>query len=211
MPVHYSSRSQPPNMAVDTLKPEGNGHPTAEAHDPEVPGEEDAQDESAAQASASSSKKKKKSNKKKKKSSSSSAANEHPISSIDSSLTMPPGVEQHYFDPVKGKGLLATRDFAEGETVFTDSAFVSAPPMAQAKKVAGGELCDACFQPVDGAGVGRNTGCKGKDCQAVWCNRECESRGRTAHHNILCKGNNPAIVVSSGIGTLFARSDLDKR
>lgn len=158
-----------------------------------------------AASSSSAARKKKKSNKKKKKASSTA---DHPTSSIDTSLSMPPGVEQHYFDAVKGKGLLATRDFAEGETVFTDAAFISAPPMAQAKKVEQGQICNTCFQPVDGAGVGRNTGCKGKDCGAVWCNRECESKGRASHHNILCKGSNPAIAVSGTIEKVCHACDL---
>lgn len=141
-------------------------------------------------ASSSSSSKKKKSNKKKSKSSSSSS---HPTSHLDATLLIPEGIKQHYFDAVKGKGLIATRDFREGEIVFEDEAFVAAPPMSQAKNVETGKLCNACFQPVDG--MGANVGCKGS-CQAMWCSRACETRGRTSHHNVMCKTNNPPIAVS---------------
>lgn len=139
----------------------------------------------------------KKKNKKKKKTGAGTGgdgATIHPVSHLDSSLPIPAGVRQHYFDPVKGKGLVAARNFKEGETVFEDEAFVAAPPMSQAKNVEQGKICNRCFQPVEGAGVDLNVGCKGKGCTTVWCNRECEAKGRALHHNLLCKGNNPAIA-----------------
>lgn len=138
-----------------------------------------------------------KKNKKKKKKSggagggSSSSPDAHPTSHVDTSLIIPDGIKQHYFDPVKGKGLVASRDYAEGEVVFEDEAFVAAPPMSQAKNVEQGRLCNKCFQPVEGGGVGLNVGCK---CGAVWCNRDCEAKGRALHHNVLCKVNNPSIA-----------------
>ncbi|CAO1636787.1 unnamed protein product [Sympodiomycopsis kandeliae] len=141
---------------------------------------------------------KKKKNKKKKKSagnssSSGSTSSDHPISHLDSSLSIPDGIKQHYFDPVKGKGLVATRDYKEGEVVFADEAFVAAPPMSQAKNVEQGKICNRCFQPVE-SGSGLNIACKGKGCSVVWCNRECENKARSLHHNLLCRGNNPAIT-----------------
>lgn len=143
--------------------------------------------------------KKKKKKPKKKSSSSTSASATHPLSTLDSTLPLPQGVAQHYFDPIKGKGLIATRDFQEGEDVFGDSAFVSAPPMAQAKKVEEGELCNECFQPIEAASPALVVRCRragasssASGCGAAWCNRECEQRGRSKHHNLLCRTNNTA-------------------
>ncbi|CAO1614042.1 unnamed protein product [Parajaminaea phylloscopi] len=135
-------------------------------------------------------KKKKKSKKSKKK----KPAASHPTSKVDDGLAIPDGVAQHYFDAVKGKGFVATRDFAKDELIFTDEAFVAAPPMSHAKKVEQGSLCDVCFQPVQGPGMGLNVGCKGKDCSSVWCNRDCEAKARSKHHNLLCRGNNPSVA-----------------
>lgn len=160
--------------------------------------EEGDDNEEDAPSSSSASKKKKKNKKKKKSSGPASSSSSHPVSQIDSSIPLPPGVAQHYFDPIKGKGLVATRDFAKGEDVFMDNAFVSAPPMAQAKHVESGELCNDCFQPIEHASPTlvvrcRATGSSGNSsCGATWCNRECENRGRTRHHNLLCRSNNPA-------------------
>lgn len=129
-------------------------------------------------------------------SASASSSQPHPVSRLDTSLTLPDGIKQHFFDPVKGKGFVATKRFEEGEVVFADEAFVAAPPMKQAKAVEQGQLCNACFQPVDGAGVGLNVGCRAKGCSSVWCNRDCEQKARTQHHNLLCRGANPAVAVS---------------
>lgn len=149
------------------------------------------------QAGTSAAKKNKKNKKNKKK-----PAASHPVSKIDEKLPIPYGITQHYFDAVKGKGFVATRDFAEGDVILTDEAFVAAPPMTHAKNVEQGNLCDVCFQPIEGSGVGLNVGCKDRGCLVAWCNRDCELKARSKHHNLLCRGNNPAVVVGRDAVTL---------
>ena len=64
-----------------------------------------------------------------------------PSSRLDKDVPMPSGVRAVYFDEVKGKGLVADREFKEGETLFTEEAFVAAPPAHAYNQVASGELC----------------------------------------------------------------------
>ncbi|SPO36839.1 related to Potential protein lysine methyltransferase SET5 [Pseudozyma flocculosa] len=61
-----------------------------------------------------------------------------PRSYIDPSLNFPPGVEGHYFDAVKGKGLVATQDFDEGDVVFQEEAFVPTPPPSAVESMSRG-------------------------------------------------------------------------
>lgn len=149
---------------------------------------------------------KSKSKKKKKKTGSKSTTGNangsdvHPVSHIDELLPVPDGVQQHYFDPVKGKGLVAARDFKAGDSVFSDEAFVAAPPMAQARKVlVEGSLCDNCFQPSEGGVMGPircSAGSSSGKCAAKWCGKECERRSREKGHGVLCPNTNPAMAVS---------------
>lgn len=115
-----------------------------------------------------------------------------PLSRLDSSLSIPSGVRAVYFDRIKGKGLVADRDFGEGSVVFTEEAFIAAPPSHAMQQVEQGELCTQCFAPLAGSLV---VGCGQKDCGARFCTRLCQSRAQSAHHALLCPGQNPSIKV----------------
>lgn len=125
-------------------------------------------------------------------SSSSSAPSYIPRSHLDTLLPLPTGVQAKYFDDVKGKGLIAAQDYKEGDVLFTEDAFVAAPPSHALKSVDDGELCTSCFAPLNSSLVVR---CGQKDCIARFCNRLCEGRANSTHHQLLCPGQNPSIKV----------------
>ena len=54
-----------------------------------------------------------------------------PVSSVDESVPLPHGVRAVYFDAVKGRGLVATKPFAQGQSVWVEDAYVAAPPPSQ--------------------------------------------------------------------------------
>lgn len=114
-----------------------------------------------------------------------------PKSYIDSSIPYPSGVQGVYFDSVKGKGLVATRDFAEGEILFTEEAYIATPPPEALDQVNRGELCAQCFLPVSSAPVQLAI----KNCRACkyrFCTSACHRTAMATHHNLLCTGINPA-------------------
>ncbi|UZJ53144.1 hypothetical protein CBS101457_002464 [Exobasidium rhododendri] len=115
---------------------------------------------------------------------------EIPSSSIDALLAIPPGVKAVYFDKVKGKGLVASRDFQEGEPIFTEDAFIAAPPAHALLDVESGQLCTHCFAPLSSLLV---ISCDKSGCQARFCNRLCQSRAQGVHHALLCPGQNTSI------------------
>lgn len=117
-----------------------------------------------------------------------------PSSALDSLLSIPAGIKAVYFDNIKGKGLLADRDFQEGEALFTEDAFISAPPGHALADVEKGSLCTQCFAPLSGSLV---VPCGKTGCQARFCNRLCQSRAQSAHHAMLCPGHNASIKVRS--------------
>ena len=67
-----------------------------------------------------------------------------PDSHIDTSLAIPSNIRAVYFDDVKGKGLVAERSFKTGETIFEESAYISAPPQIAIESVFQGQLCFHC-------------------------------------------------------------------
>lgn len=113
-----------------------------------------------------------------------------PLSHLDTSLNIPEGIKAVYFDRIKGKGLIADRDFKEGQTIFNEDAFVASAPSQAMRQVEQGELCSNCFAPLAGSLVVR---CGQKDCESRFCTRLCQTRAQTAHHAILCPGQNPSI------------------
>ncbi|EPQ30799.1 uncharacterized protein PFL1_01700 [Pseudozyma flocculosa PF-1] len=115
-----------------------------------------------------------------------------PRSYIDPSLNFPPGVEGHYFDAVKGKGLVATQDFDEGDVVFQEEAFVPTPPPSAVESMVRGEICTHCFLPMETAVAGGKRCGRGK-CTARFCGALCQSRGMSTHHALLCTGSNPSV------------------
>lgn len=113
-----------------------------------------------------------------------------PLSHLDTNLNIPEGVKAVYFDRIKGKGLIADRDFKEGQTIFNEDAFVASAPSQAMRQVEQGELCSNCFAPLAGSLVVR---CGQKDCESRFCTRLCQTRAQSTHHALLCVGQNPSI------------------
>ncbi|CEH13013.1 Predicted histone tail methylase containing SET domain [Ceraceosorus bombacis] len=137
---------------------------------------------------------KKKKKKKRKTTAQKSAAKKFaavPVSHVDQALPLPDGVRVEYFDSIKGKGLVATRDFKESEVIFVENAFIAAPPAIAVDQVFDGSLCSDCFQPLQGGML--VTRCGKTACKTRFCNRVCEQRGQSNHHRVLCVGQNPSI------------------
>ena len=114
-----------------------------------------------------------------------------PKSFIDSSVPYPSGIQGVYFDAVKGKGLVATREFAEGELLFTEEAYIATPPPEALDQVARGELCAQCFLPVSSAPVQLAIKTCPK-CKYRFCTSACHRTAMATHHTLLCTGLNPA-------------------
>lgn len=113
-----------------------------------------------------------------------------PVSSVDEDVPLPDGVKAVYFDSVKGRGLVATKPFAQGQSVFVEDAFIAAPPPSQLPKLLSGELCAHCFLPTSGSSLALSCSAGG-ECQARFCNRICHARAQSTHHPLLCTGANP--------------------
>ncbi|PWN47998.1 SET domain-containing protein [Violaceomyces palustris] len=113
-----------------------------------------------------------------------------PKSKIDPTVPLPNGVESRYFGPIKGKGLVASRDFAEGEAIFIEEAYVPTPPPSAFKPMMEGSICNHCFLPIDGCPMPKRCA---KACGARFCNMLCQSRAMSTHHMLLCSGYNPSI------------------
>lgn len=92
-----------------------------------------------------------------------------PVSHVDRSLPLPEGVRVEYFDHVKGKGLVAARDFKEEEVIFVENAFIAAPPAVAVDQVLDGTLCSDCFQPLQGGNLVAR--CGKSSCKSRFCNR----------------------------------------
>lgn len=112
-----------------------------------------------------------------------------PVSSVDESVPLPDGVAAKYFDEVKGRGLVATKPFAEGQSLFVEDAFLAAPPPSQLPRQLSGELCAHCFHPTSGSALA--IACGTGKCGARFCNRICQGRAQSMHHALLCPGLNP--------------------
>ena len=114
-----------------------------------------------------------------------------PKSFIDSSVPMPSGIRGEYFDAIKGKGLVATREFAEGELLFTEEAYIATPPPEAMDQVTRGELCGQCFLPVSSAPVQLAIKSCTK-CKYRFCTTGCHRTAMATHHTLLCTGFNPS-------------------
>ncbi|PKI85396.1 hypothetical protein MVES_000236 [Malassezia vespertilionis] len=63
-----------------------------------------------------------------------------PVSHIDEAVPLPDSVETRYFDPVKGRGLVAKHAIAKGDTIFVEDAYCAAPPPSALKDMLHGTL-----------------------------------------------------------------------
>ncbi|GAC98554.1 hypothetical protein PHSY_006148 [Pseudozyma hubeiensis SY62] len=112
-----------------------------------------------------------------------------PKSFIDTTIPLPPGIRSEYFDPIKGKGLVATRAFPRGELLFTEDAYVPTPPPEAFDQMSSGELCAQCFLPISSAPVALAVKNCNK-CKYRFCTSACWKQAMATHHTLLCTGMN---------------------
>ncbi|KZS95674.1 SET domain-containing protein [Sistotremastrum niveocremeum HHB9708] len=99
-------------------------------------------------------------------------------------------VEVKHFGKLKGKGLVASEDIAEDETIWKEDPFIIAPEWeiwdAQRASVA----CMHCTTPIPPSAT-LQISCPHTPCPAKFCSRLCLSRS-AAVHPLLCPAQNPA-------------------
>ncbi|KAG6819917.1 hypothetical protein H0H93_007388 [Arthromyces matolae] len=113
-------------------------------------------------------------------------------------------VQVRFYDKRKGKGLVATEDIEEGETIWKEDPFILAPewyelpprPTEIYDLQVSSAACGFCSTPLDMASP-LTQPCPASSSQAHcpirFCNRLCLSRS-AKHHPLLCSAQNPACV-----------------
>ncbi|KAJ7585251.1 hypothetical protein C8J56DRAFT_862870 [Mycena floridula] len=106
-------------------------------------------------------------------------------------------VEVKYFNKKKGKGLVATEEIAEGETVWKEDPFVIAPEWDIYDLQMNAKSCSHCSTPFGDPSGPLVIPCPASTsaayCPARFCNRLCASRS-AKHHPLLCRAQNPASI-----------------
>ncbi|KAF5329121.1 hypothetical protein D9758_017147 [Tetrapyrgos nigripes] len=113
-----------------------------------------------------------------------------------------PKVEVKYFNKKKGKGLVAKEKIKEGEAVWKEDPFISAPEWEiydfQAQS-AGCSFCTTPFSSTITTSLIQScpASTSAAPCPARFCNRLCLARS-AKHHPFLCPAQNPASVPLMG-------------
>lgn len=145
---------------------------TNQAAEEAVNSEEESSTEQTSTQTSSSKKKKKKPKKKKNKNANQAGGLPSdptiPVSRLDPLLSIPSGIKSHVFSQTKGRGLVATRDFKEGETLFVEESYVNTCPSSAIRDCLDGKICSHCFLPTNGTLV---VDCKKGSCKSSFCNR----------------------------------------
>ncbi|KAF5376059.1 hypothetical protein D9615_007697 [Tricholomella constricta] len=104
-------------------------------------------------------------------------------------------VQVKIFDKRKGKGLVATQDIAEGETIWKEDPFILAPEWGLYDLQASSAACGFCSTPLDRSSpltlpCPASSSSSQPHCPYRFCNRLCLSRS-AKHHPLLCPSQNP--------------------
>ncbi|KAI0048513.1 SET domain-containing protein [Auriscalpium vulgare] len=104
-------------------------------------------------------------------------------------------VEVKLFDKKKGKGLIAKRAIAEGETVWKEDPFVIAPEWDIYDLVYSSRACGSCTTPLTDSPLVLPCPASSSStfCPIRFCNRLCLSRS-TRTHPLVCAAQNPSCV-----------------
>ncbi|KAK2465558.1 hypothetical protein APHAL10511_002450 [Amanita phalloides] len=116
-----------------------------------------------------------------------------------------PRVAVRYIDNKKGKGLVATEDIAQGETLWREDPFVIAAEWEIYDLQSASAACGFCTTPLlpdsplvlscpsTSSSVTASSSSSSPRCKTRFCNRLCQSRsGKT--HLLICPAQNPASV-----------------
>ncbi|KAG8952153.1 SET domain-containing protein 5 [Tulasnella sp. 424] len=124
--------------------------------------------------------------------SSASSDTPYPISQLNQELKVEEWtkkIDVKVFDGMKGKGLVATEDVAEGEVIWKEDPFIYCPDWDIQDAQSVGLRCANCALPLPSP-RSPPIPCPSQ-CGRSWCNRLCYSRSKDAHA-FLCLGQNPA-------------------
>ncbi|KAG8912598.1 SET domain-containing protein 5 [Tulasnella sp. 417] len=114
----------------------------------------------------------------------------YPISQLNQELQVgewTKKAEVRVFDGMKGKGLVALEDIAEGEVIWKEDPFIYCPDWDIQEAQAVGLRCANCALPLPSP-RSPPIPCPSQ-CGLSWCNRLCHARSKNAHA-FLCLGQN---------------------
>ncbi|KAI8366777.1 uncharacterized protein BYT42DRAFT_648852 [Radiomyces spectabilis] len=117
-----------------------------------------------------------------------------PVSFIDPKLdikSVSDKVVAKMIDKVTGKGLVAARDIAKDETIFTETPFVYFPPWEGFSLARTGDACGLCAKPF--ARVHRLMA-RCSHCDMNYCSKTCKATAWETFHQLECANLNPAIL-----------------
>ncbi|PFH45727.1 hypothetical protein AMATHDRAFT_158045 [Amanita thiersii Skay4041] len=114
-----------------------------------------------------------------------------------------PRVAVRYFDNKKGKGLIATEDIAQGETMWREDPFIIAPEWEIYDLQTSSVACAFCTTPLipdsplvlscPSTSTSSMASSSTHRCNVRFCNRLCQSRSAKTHP-LLCPTQNPASI-----------------
>ncbi|KAH0834097.1 hypothetical protein J3R83DRAFT_11384 [Lanmaoa asiatica] len=123
----------------------------------------------------------------------------YPVSRLNKSLDVTKWsskVKVHYFNTIKGKGLVATEKISEGEVLWKEDPFILAPEWDIYDLQKSSKACAFCSTPLGNRSL-LHLPCPASvsstPCPAMFCNRLCRTQSETVHP-LLCPARNPASV-----------------
>ncbi|KIJ60899.1 hypothetical protein HYDPIDRAFT_97759 [Hydnomerulius pinastri MD-312] len=123
----------------------------------------------------------------------------HPSSRLNKSLDVEKWsskVKVHYYNAVKGKGLVATEKISEGEVLWKEDPFVLAPEWDIYDLKVSSRACGFCSTPL-GDHSPLHLPCQASSsatpCPTMFCNRLCRMHAEKVHP-LLCPARNPASI-----------------
>ncbi|KAG8215343.1 hypothetical protein J3R82DRAFT_8938 [Butyriboletus roseoflavus] len=123
----------------------------------------------------------------------------YPVSRLNKSLDVTKWsskVKVHYFNAIKGKGLIATEKISEGEVLWKEDPFILAPEWDIYDLQKSSKACASCSTPL-GNHSPLHLPCSASGpstpCPAMFCNRLCRMQSEKVHP-LLCPARNPASV-----------------
>ncbi|KAF8549830.1 SET domain-containing protein [Imleria badia] len=131
----------------------------------------------------------------------------HPVSRLNKSLDVTKWsskVKVHYFNAIKGKGLVATDKISEGEVLWKEDPFILAPEWDIYDMQKSSRACAFCSTPLGNHSplhLPCSASVSSTPCPAIFCNRLCRTQSEKVHP-LLCPTRNPASVALLG----FARN-----
>ncbi|KAI6126309.1 hypothetical protein EDD16DRAFT_313552 [Pisolithus croceorrhizus] len=123
----------------------------------------------------------------------------YPSSSLNKSLDVnkwSKKIEVRYFDAIKGKGLVATEQIAQGEVIWKEDPFILAPEWEIYDLQVSSRACGFCSTIIRDRSL-LHVPCQASTtstpCPAIFCNRLCRLQSDKVHP-LLCPARNQASI-----------------